>query len=212
LITAVRASKRANGRIAVGGMTIDDSASYCATARWADVIDNEVQTHVSSLSLQANGGHSKGSAKVYIARTHERLAMASQPNCTSQLSLANLSRPVGSNIPIIHSPMSEDCRLMALFVFDHFPLSIARRRSKLTPSAAATDADNAANLTPPRCPPSDGVSFDLLSPSRARCARRKRAKRNTGHYVVPNHPEIIQRTKARPDRLTNTAGRVRKHS
>jgi len=131
LITAVRASKRANGRIAVGGMTIDDSASYCATARWADVIDNEVQTHVSSLSLQANGGHSKGSAKVYIARTHERLAMASQPNQMLELCRANLSRPVGSNIPVIHSPMSEDCRPLALFVFDRFPLSIERRRSKV---------------------------------------------------------------------------------
>jgi hypothetical protein len=102
--------------------------------------------------------------------THKRLAMASQPNLILELRHSNLSRPVGSNIPVIHSPMSVDCRLMALFVFDHFPLSIERRRSKLPPSAAATDADNAANLTPPRCPPSDGVSFDLLSPSRASCA------------------------------------------
>jgi hypothetical protein len=66
--------------MAVGGVKIDDSASYCAAACWADVIDNEVQRHVSSLSLQANGGHSKGSAEVDVARTHERLAMASQPN------------------------------------------------------------------------------------------------------------------------------------
>jgi hypothetical protein len=153
--------------MALGGVTIDDSPSYCVAACWADDIDNEVQRHVNSLSLKANGGHSKGSAKVYIARTHERLAMASQPNPTLELCRAYLSRPVGSNIPVIHSPMSEDCRLMALFVFDRFPLSIERRRSKLLPSAATTDADNAANLTPPRCPPSDGVSFDLLSPSRA---------------------------------------------
>jgi hypothetical protein len=44
-------------------MNIDDSASYCAAACWADDIDNEVQGHVSFLSLQANGGHSKGSGK-----------------------------------------------------------------------------------------------------------------------------------------------------
>jgi hypothetical protein len=59
---------------------IDDSASYCTAACWADVIDNEVQRHVSSLSLQANGGHSKGSAEVGVVRTHGRFAMASQPN------------------------------------------------------------------------------------------------------------------------------------
>jgi hypothetical protein len=107
--------------MAFGGMNIDDSASYCAAACWADDIDNEVQRHVNSLSLKANGGHSKGSAKVYIARTLERLAMASQPNARLELCRADLSRPVGSNIPVIHSPMSENCRLLALFVFDHIP-------------------------------------------------------------------------------------------
>jgi hypothetical protein len=51
----------------------------CAAACWAGVIDNEV--HVSSLSLQANGGRSKGSAKdCDVARMHGRLAMASQLN------------------------------------------------------------------------------------------------------------------------------------
>ena len=55
-----------NGRVAVGGVKIDDSVSYCAAACWADVIDSEV--HVGSLSLQANGGHSKGSAKIVKLR------------------------------------------------------------------------------------------------------------------------------------------------
>ena len=65
--------------MAVGGVNVDDSASYCAAACWADDIDNEVQRHVSSLSLQENGGHSKGSTKdCNVARTHGRLAMASQ--------------------------------------------------------------------------------------------------------------------------------------
>jgi hypothetical protein len=66
LITAVRASKRVNGRMALGGVTIDDSPSYCAAACWTDGIDVEVQRHVSSLSLKANGGHSKGSAEVDV--------------------------------------------------------------------------------------------------------------------------------------------------
>src|ERR1019366_5772351 len=99
----VRAFKRVNGRVAVGGVKIDDSASYCAAACWGDVIDNEVQRHVSSLSLQANGGPSKGSAKdCDVARTR-RLAMAPQSDRVLQLCRANLSRPVGSNIPSIHS-------------------------------------------------------------------------------------------------------------
>ena len=38
---------------------IDDSVSYAAAACWAGVIDNE--NHMNSLSLWANGGHSKGS-------------------------------------------------------------------------------------------------------------------------------------------------------
>ena len=64
--------------MALGGMNIDDSASYCAAACWADDIDNEVQRHVSSLIAPGERGHSKGSAKVDVARTHGRLAMASQ--------------------------------------------------------------------------------------------------------------------------------------
>lgn len=68
-----------NGRIAVSRVKIDESVSYCVAACWAGVIDNEV--HVSSLSLQANGGRSKGSAKDYdVARMHGRLAMAPQLN------------------------------------------------------------------------------------------------------------------------------------
>jgi hypothetical protein len=54
--------------MALGGVTIDDSPSYCAAACWADDIDTEVQRHVSFLSLKANGGHSKGSAEVEVAR------------------------------------------------------------------------------------------------------------------------------------------------
>jgi hypothetical protein len=50
-IAAVRAFKRVDGRVAVGGMKIDDSVSYCAAACWAGVIDNEGQRHVTSLSL-----------------------------------------------------------------------------------------------------------------------------------------------------------------
>ena len=66
--------------MAPGGMNIDDSTSYRAAARWAGVVDNEVQRHVSSLSLWANGGHSKGSGKdCDDARTRGRFAMASQP-------------------------------------------------------------------------------------------------------------------------------------
>jgi hypothetical protein len=57
-----------NGRVAVGGVKIDHSESYCAAAFWAGVIDIEVQRHVSSLSLQANGGHSKGSAEIVMLR------------------------------------------------------------------------------------------------------------------------------------------------
>jgi hypothetical protein len=65
--------------MALGGMNIDDGASYRAAACWAGDIDNEVQRHVSSLSLWANGGHSKGSDKDCDgARTHGRFAVASQ--------------------------------------------------------------------------------------------------------------------------------------
>jgi hypothetical protein len=54
------------GCVSVGGVKIDDSVSYCAAACWAGVLDNEI--HVSSLSLQANGGRSKGSAKDVMSR------------------------------------------------------------------------------------------------------------------------------------------------
>jgi hypothetical protein len=57
-----------NGRVAIGGVKIDDSLSYCAAAYWADVIDNEVQWHVGSLSLQAIGVPSRGSAKTVMLR------------------------------------------------------------------------------------------------------------------------------------------------
>jgi hypothetical protein len=67
-IAAVRTFKRMNGRVAVGGVKIDYSASYRAAACWADVIHSEVQRHVSSLSLKANGGPSKGSLKIMMLR------------------------------------------------------------------------------------------------------------------------------------------------
>ena len=64
-----------NGRVAIGGVKIDDSVSYYVAAYWAGVIDNEVQCHVGSLSLWANGVPSRGagssevctrvSAKIY---------------------------------------------------------------------------------------------------------------------------------------------------
>ena len=50
-IAAVRAFKRVDGHVSVGGVKVNDSASYCAAARWAGVIDNEGQSHVTSLSL-----------------------------------------------------------------------------------------------------------------------------------------------------------------
>ena len=56
------------GRITIGGVKIDDSVSYCAAASWAGVIDNEVQWHVDSLSLWANGVPSRGSAKILMLR------------------------------------------------------------------------------------------------------------------------------------------------
>ena len=55
-----------DGCVSVGGVKIDDSVSYAAAACWAGVIDNE--NHVNSLSLWANGGHSKGSAKIVMLR------------------------------------------------------------------------------------------------------------------------------------------------
>ena len=93
-----------NGRIAVGGVKIDESVSYCAAACWAGVIDIEV--HVSSLSLQANEGRSKGSAKECdVARMHGRLAMASQLNRPEYCNFAvRICRdPLGQISPVIHS-------------------------------------------------------------------------------------------------------------
>src|SRR5450631_3726057 len=55
-----------DGYVSVGGVKIDDSVSYVAAACWADVIDNEI--HVNFLSLWANGGLSKGSAKIVMLR------------------------------------------------------------------------------------------------------------------------------------------------
>jgi len=85
-------------------MKIDERVSYCAAACWAGVIDNEV--HVSSLSLQANGGRSKGSAKdCDVARMHGRLAMASQLNRPEYCSFAvRICRDALSQISlVIHS-------------------------------------------------------------------------------------------------------------
>lgn len=84
------------GRVAVGGVKIDDSASYWFAAFRADVIDNEVQSHVSSLSLLANGGHSKGSGKIVRAWTHGRFAMASQSESDIATLPGNLSRTLRS--------------------------------------------------------------------------------------------------------------------
>ena len=90
----------------VGGVKIDDSESYGAAAFWAGVTDSEVQRHVSSLSLQANGGRSKGSAKdCDVARMHGRLAMASQLNRPEYCNFAvRICRdPLGQISPVIHS-------------------------------------------------------------------------------------------------------------
>jgi|SRR5450631_1733294 hypothetical protein len=84
-IAAVGAFERVNRRVAVGRMKIDDSVPYCAAACRAGIIDNEIQRHVSSLSLWANGEPLKRVRKdCDIARTHGRLAMAPQWNLTLQ--------------------------------------------------------------------------------------------------------------------------------
>ena len=86
--------------MALGGMSIDDSASDCAAACRADLIDNEVQRHVSSLSLQANGGHSKGSDKDCDgARTHGRFAVASQSETEIQPYRVICRDPLGQISP-----------------------------------------------------------------------------------------------------------------
>jgi hypothetical protein len=87
--------------MALGGMNIDDSASYCAAACWADDIDNEVQRHVNSLSLWANGGHSKGSGKDFDgARTHGRFAVASQSESEMQPYRVICRDPLGQISPV----------------------------------------------------------------------------------------------------------------
>jgi hypothetical protein len=63
-VAAVRTFERVNGRVADGRVKIDDGVSYGAAACRADVIDGEV--HVRFLSLQANGGPSRGSAKIVM--------------------------------------------------------------------------------------------------------------------------------------------------
>jgi len=52
--------------VSFSGVKIDDSVPYGAAACWAGVIDNEI--HLNFLSLWANGGHSKGSAKIVMLR------------------------------------------------------------------------------------------------------------------------------------------------
>src|ERR1017187_4810718 len=82
-------------------MKVDDGASYWFAAFWADVIDNEIQGHVSSLSLWANGGHSKGSAKdCDVARTHGRLAMAPQSNRYCNFAVRICRDPLGQISPV----------------------------------------------------------------------------------------------------------------
>jgi hypothetical protein len=85
-IAAVRALKRVDGRVSVGGVKVNDSASYCAAACWAGVIDNEGQSHVTSLL-----GERRTLKRVHkdcdVARTHGRLAMASQSNCILQFAV-----------------------------------------------------------------------------------------------------------------------------
>jgi hypothetical protein len=64
-----------NGCVSVGGMKIDDSVSYCAAACWACIIDNEIQSHVNSLSLYSNGGHSKRSAKLVMLQGRDGISI-----------------------------------------------------------------------------------------------------------------------------------------
>jgi hypothetical protein len=65
-IAAARAFKRVNGSVGLRRVKIDDGMPYRFSAFWADVIDDKVQRHVSSLSLWANGGRSKGSGKIVM--------------------------------------------------------------------------------------------------------------------------------------------------
>jgi hypothetical protein len=107
-MAAVRAFERVNGRVAVGGVKIDHSESYCAAAFWAGVIDIEVQRHVSSLSLQANGGHSKGSAKiVMLRRRSDTLRWRLSRTANQNFARASLSRPFVKLSTDIHSPSTD---------------------------------------------------------------------------------------------------------
>jgi hypothetical protein len=82
---------------------IDHCASDCAAAFRAGVVDIEVQRHVSSLSLQANGGHSKGSAEiVMLRRRSDTLRWRLSRNRESHL---RTCRDRWSSYPqIIHAP------------------------------------------------------------------------------------------------------------
>ena len=110
-MAAVRAFERVNGRVVVGGVKIDDSESYGAAAFWAGVTDSEVQRHVSSLSLQANGGHSKGSAKIVMLRRRSdtlrwRLSRTGNYNFA-----VRICRDRWSSYPqIIHTPPRQHAR------------------------------------------------------------------------------------------------------
>jgi hypothetical protein len=89
--------------MALGGMNIDDSASYCAAACWADDIDNEVQGHVSFLSLEGERRDTqKGPLKIVMLRGRTG-ALRWRLN---ELDIAALPcefvETVGSNIPSIH--------------------------------------------------------------------------------------------------------------
>jgi hypothetical protein len=68
-----------DGCVAVGGVKIDDSVSYCAAACWAGVIDNEVQRHLSFPSVLSERRTLKRvRSDDDVARTQGHLAMASQ--------------------------------------------------------------------------------------------------------------------------------------
>jgi hypothetical protein len=72
-VAAVGAFERVNGRVADGGVKIDDGVSYRAAACRADVIDGEV--HVRSFRFRRTENPREGCD---VARTLGRLAMAPQ--------------------------------------------------------------------------------------------------------------------------------------
>jgi hypothetical protein len=57
-----------NGRVAIGGVKIDDGVSYSAAACWAGVIDNEVQEHAGFPFALSERRTLKGSAKIVMLR------------------------------------------------------------------------------------------------------------------------------------------------